>query len=75
MKKIGTASPTLIVIVIVAVFVTLANFASSPRVGIDWAHHRFMLPPGTELPSLPRVPPGGEDVWYETPPQKRWIKG
>jgi len=35
--------------------------AGTPRVGVDWAHHQFMLPPGAELPIIP-PPPAGQTV-------------
>lgn len=44
----------------------------SPRVGVDWAHQRFMLPPGTDPIIIP-APGDPADVWYETP-QKRQIR-
>jgi hypothetical protein len=47
--------------------------AGTPRVGVDWAHHQFMLPPGAELPIIPPPSAGANRIWYQAPLQKRWI--
>ena len=46
---------------------------SHPRVGVDWAHHRYMLRPGEERPIIPPPVAGAGEIWYLAPNRKIWI--
>ncbi len=64
----------LIAAIAIGAFASAAYIAyhARPRVGVDWEHRRFMLPPG-ELPPRFQKPQGADEIWYEQPEQGREI--